>query len=338
MAKKEYTYEQIMSDLKAKQYAPIYFLMGEEPYYIDKIADYILENTLTPDEQEFNQTVLYGKDTDIRTVINCAKQFPMMSQYQVVVVKEAQNIKSFDDLVFYAQKPQMSTILVFCYKYGKADMRKKFISEVAKIGVIFESKKLYENQIAPFVTNYLKSKNTAIDTKAVAMITEFLGNDLGRIVGELDKLLITKPTDVKSITPELVEKNIGISKDYNNFELLAAIIKKDVLKANHIVCYFEQNLKDNPLVVTLTVLFNFFSNLMIYYYLPNKSDLAVASELRITPYFAKDYHTAARTFSGVKTMQIVGLIRTCDAKGKGIDNSSTSQGELLKELIYKILH
>ena len=338
MAKKDTTYEEIISDIRNRQFKPIYFLMGDEPYYIDKISDFILNNVLTEDEQEFNQTILYGKDVDIRTVIDTARRFPMMSEYQVIVVREAQNIKSFDDLVFYAQKPLLSTILVFCYKYGKMDMRKKYASEVAKIGVVYESKKLYESQIPAFITNYLRNKKVAIDEKAVIMLTEFLGNDLSRITSELDKLLITKPADAKSITPDLVEKNIGISKDFNNFELLTALIKKDALKAHRIVHYFEQNPKNNPLVVTLTVLFNFFSNLMLYYYLPDKNDSAVASALRITPYFTKDYHLAARSFSGVKTMQIVGLIRTCDAKGKGVDNSSVLQGELLKELVCRILH
>jgi len=338
MAKKETTYEEIISELKNRQFRPIYFLYGEEAYYIDKISDFILENVLTTDEREFNQTVLYGKDVDIRTVINYAKQFPMMSEYQVVVVKEAQNIKSFDDLQFYAQKPLNSTILVLCYKYGKPDMRKKFMTEVAKTGVTFESKKLYDNQIPTFIANYLRNKSVSIDTKATMMIAEFLGADLGRVVSELDKLLISKPANTQMITPELVEKNIGISKDFNNFELQAALINRNVLKANRIVHYFEQNPKDNPLVVTLTVLFGFFSNLFLYHYLPNKSPGTVAAELKINPYFTKDYELAARNFSGIKTMQIIALIRECDARGKGFGNVSASQGELLKELIYKILH
>jgi DNA polymerase-3 subunit delta len=338
MAKQEFTYDQIISDLKNKQYKPIYFLMGDEPYYIDKIADYILENVLTEDEKEFNQSILYGKDVDIRMVINTAKRFPMMSEYQVVVVKEAQNIKALDDLLYYAQKPLSSTILVFCYKYGKMDMRKKYAAEVAKAGVVYESKKLYDNQIPSFITSYLKTKKIGIEEKAVSMLTESLGNDLGRVVGELDKLLITKGTDVKTITPDLVEKNIGISKDFNNFELIDALTKRDVLKANRIVLYFAQNPKNNPLVVTMTVLFNFFSNLMLYYYLPDKSQGNVASELRISSFFVKDYQLAARNFTGVKTMEIIGLLRTCDAKGKGFGNVSASQEDLLKELIYKILH
>jgi DNA polymerase-3 subunit delta len=338
MAKKESTYEEILSDIENKQYKPIYFLMGEEPYYIDKIADFILDNVVPEDAREFDQTVLYGKDVDICSVINYAKRYPIISEYQVIVVKEAQNIKSFDDLLYYAQKPQTATILVFCYKYGKVDMRKKFVSETAKTGIIYESKKLYESQIPAFVKSYLAKKGVSIEEKAVLMITEFLGSDLSRIVGELDKLLITKPAGQKTITPDLVETNIGISKEYNNFELTNALVKKDAMKAQQIAHYFARNSKDNPLVVTLTVLFNFFSNLMLYYYLPNKSEGIVASELKISPFFVKEYQLAARNYSGVKTMQIVGLIRTYDAKGKGIDNNSVSQGDLLKELISKILH
>ncbi|MDR0872295.1 MAG: DNA polymerase III subunit delta [Prevotellaceae bacterium] len=338
MAKKETTYDEIMSELRNRHYSPIYFLMGEEPYYIDKISDYILETVLTADEREFNQTVLYGKDVDIRTVINTAKRFPMMAERQVVVVKEAQNIKNFEDLQFYAQKPLASTVLVFCYKYGKPDMRRKFISEVAKVGTMFESKKLYDNQIPTFISSYLRNKGVSIEPKATMMIAEFLGADLGRVVGELDKLLITKSADEKVITPDLVEKNIGISKDFNNFELQAALINRNVLKANQIAHYFEQNPKDNPLVVTLTVLFNFFSGLFLLYYLPVKSPSAIAAELKINPYFTKDYELALRNYPAKKVMDIIALIRTCDARGKGFGNPSASNGELLKELIYKILH
>lgn len=339
MAKQqELTYEQIISEVRNKEYRPIYFLMGEESYYIDKISDYILDHVLTEDEKEFNQTILYGKDVDIRTVINTAKRFPMMSERQVVVIKEAQNIKDLDELLFYAQKPLKSTVLVFCYKYGKLDMRKKFALEVAKVGLVYESKKIYDNQVPAFISSYLKNKKVGIEEKAIRMIADFLGTDLSKIVGELDKLLITKPADLNAITPDFVEKNIGISKDFNNFELLDALVQKDALKAHRIAQYFEQNPKNNPLVVTLTVLFNFFSNLMLYHYLPNKSQSVVASELKVNPYFVKDYVLAAKNYSGMKTFQVIALIRTYDAKGKGIDNGSASQGELLKELIVKILH
>ena len=338
MAKQTNDFQSVLSDLKQKNYKPIYFLMGEEPYYIDMISDYILNNVLDESEKEFNQMVLYGNDVDIKTVINTAKRFPMISPYLVVVVKEAQNIKNLDDLSFYLQKPQPSTILVFCYKYGKPDGRKKYVTEIEKTGVLFESKKMYDNQVPAFIVNYLKEKGTGIDPKATQILADYLGANLGNIVNELDKLMIGKPAGMNVITPELVEKNVGISKDFNNFELLNALITKEVFKANQIVFYFEQNPKNNPLVLTLTVLYNFFSNLMVYYYLKDKSQGAVARELGVNPYFVKDYQVAARNFNGWKTMEIISLLRTYDAKSKGVENVSASDGELLKELVYKMLH
>ncbi|MDR1698980.1 MAG: DNA polymerase III subunit delta, partial [Prevotellaceae bacterium] len=281
MAKQEYSYEQILAELKSRQFRPIYFLMGEEPYYIDLLTDYITENVLTPDEREFNQTIMYGKDVDIDTIINTAKRFPMMSDYQVVVVKEAQNIKNMDNLMYYLQKPLKSTILVFNYKNGTLDRRKKLTSEIDKAGILFESKKIYDNQVAGWINNYVRQKNISIDAKATMMLAEYLGTDLSRIVNELDKLLITKPADAKSITPELVEENIGISKDFNNFELLNAVIQKDVLKCNRIIQYFAQNPKNNPLVVTLTVLFNYFATLMLYHYQSDRGTDTLQRELGI---------------------------------------------------------
>ena len=338
MAKQANDYQSILSDLKQKKYKPVYFLMGEEPYYIDMISDYILDNVLEESEKEFNQMVLYGNDVDVKTVINTAKRFPMMSPYQVVVVKEAQNIKNLDELSFYLQKPQPSTILVFCYKYGKPDGRKKFVTEIDKTGVLFESKKMYDNQVPTFIVNYLKEKGVSIDPKATQILADYLGTNLGNIVNELDKLVIGKPAGMNAITPELVEKNVGISKDFNNFELLNALTTKNIFKANQIVFYFEQNPKNNPLVLTLTVLYNFFSNLMVYYYLPDKSQGAVARDLGVNPYFVKDYQAAARNFNGWKTMEIISLLRTYDAKSKGVENASAPDGELLKELVYKMLH
>lgn len=336
---KETIYEEIARNLKNKIYAPVYFLMGEEDYYIDRIADYILEHVLTETEKEFNQTVLYGSDTDIATVINAAKRYPMMSKYQVLVVKEAQNLKNLEELSYYLKKPMPSTILVICYKHGSLDKRKKLTVELDKAGVLFESKKLKDAQLPGFITSYLKRKQVEIEPKASEMMAEFVGTDLNRMAGELEKLIITLPKGQRRITPEQIERNIGISKDFNNFELRNALIEKDVFKANQIVKYFEENPKNNPLQVTLAVLFNFFSNLMLAYYAPEKNEQGIAAQLSLrSPWQARDYQAAMHRYTGVKVMRIIEAIRQCDVRSKGVGNASISDGELLRELVYLILH
>ncbi|MBP8903805.1 MAG: DNA polymerase III subunit delta [Paludibacteraceae bacterium] len=332
------TYEQIMTDLRRKAYRPVYFLMGEEAYYIDQISDYIQNNILDESEVDFNLSILYGKDVDIDTVINAAKRYPMMAEFQVVIVKEAQLIKDWESLSYYLAKPLKSTILCFCYKYGKPDGRRIWVQDLNKHAVVFESKKLYDNQIGQWIRNYLGEKKVRITEKAEMMLTEFLGTDLSKIANELDKLLITKAPNELQITPELIEKNIGISKDFNVFELQDALIKKDILKVNRIVRYFGENKKSNPIQMVLAQLFNFFSNLMMFHYLPDKSPAVVASELKVNPYFTKDYIQAAKSFNAWKTMQIISEIRTTDARSKGIDDTGTESAYLLKELTFKILH
>lgn len=340
MAKQEYTYEGIIRELHTKQYRPVYYLMGDEPFYIDKIADYIADNVLTDTEKEFNQTILYGGDIDnVSTIINAAKRYPMMSEYQVIIVKEAQSIPGMEELVYYLQKPLKSTILVICHKHGTLDKRKKLAAEIEKAGILFESKKLKDAQLPTFITSYIKQKGYDIDPKATAMLAEFVGADLSRLVGEMEKLIITTSKNSTKITPEQIEKNIGISKDYNNFELRSALIEKDVLKANKIVKYFEENPKTNPIQVTLSLLFSFFANLMMAYYAPEKSEQGIASFVGLkAPWQAKEYMIAMRRYSGVKTMQIINEIRTTDAKSKGVENSSLSDADLLRELVFKILH
>lgn len=339
MAKKEITYEDITKDLRAGKYYPVYYLMGEESYYIDKISDYVIDNILTEEEKEFNLTVLYGMDTTISTVINAAKRYPMMSKYQVVVVKEAQSMRHMEELSFYLQKPLDSTILVLCHKHGVLDKRKKLAAELERSGILFESKKIKEAQLPVFITSYLKQKNIDIEPKAVAMVADFVGTDLSRLTGELDKLAITLPVGQSRVTPDLIEKNIGISKDYNNFELRSALIEKDILRANKIIKYFEENPKTNPIQMTLSLLFGFFSNLMLAYYAPEKSEQGIATMLGLrTPWQAREYLIAMRKFSGLKTMDIIGEIRCADAKSKGVGNSSASQGDILRELVFKILH
>ena len=338
MAKQETSYEQILTDLRKKVYSQVYFLMGEEPYYIDVLSDFIQNNILSDTEKEFDQTILYGKDVDINTVINAAKRYPMMGTHQVLIVKEAQLIKDWDNLVHYLSKPLKSTILVFCYKYGTPDKRKKWVLELNKVATVYESSKLRDYEVGSWISKYCKSKNVAIDEKAAAMLSDFLGTDLSKLVHELEKLVLTKPAGMQNITPELVEKNIGISKDFNVFELQAALINRDVLKANRIIHYFSENKKANPMVLVLAQLFKFFSELMLYHYLPDKSQGAVASELKINPYFVKDYQKASQVFGAWKTMNIISFIRDTDSRYKGIDNPSTDEGDLLKELIFKILH
>lgn len=336
---KEITYEEIVRNLKNRVYSPVYFLMGEEDYYIDRISDYIMDTVLSEVEKEFNLTVLYGADTDMAGVINAAKRYPMMSEHQVIVVKEAQGLKGMEDLVYYLQKPLLSTILVFCYKHGTLDRRKKITAEIEKAGVLFESKKFKDTQLPGFISSFLKRKKVEIEPKASEMIAEFVGTDLNRLAGELEKLIITLPPGATRITPEQIERNIGISKDYNNFELRSALIEKDVLKANRIVKYFNDNPKNNPLQLTLAVLFNFFSNLMLAYYAPEKTEQGIAAQLGLrSPWQSREYMAAMRRYKGIKVMQIIEAIRTCDAKSKGIDNSSMSDGDLLKELVYVILH
>ena len=336
---KETTYEEIARDLKNRVYKPVYYLMGEESYYIDRISDYIAQTVLTEEEREFNQTILYGVDTDVASIINAAKRYPMMSEYQVVIVKEAQNEKKIEELSYYLQKPLMSTILVICHKNGVLDKRKKLAAEISKIGVLFESKKMKDAQLPGFIASYLKRKQVDIEPKASEMMAEFVGTDLNRMAGELDKLIITLPAGSRRITPEQIDRNIGVSKDYNNFELRNALLTRDVLKANKIIKYFEENPKTNPIQSTLSVLFGFFSNLMLAYYAPDKTEQGIANQLSLQPTWkAKEYMAAMRVYSGVKCMQIIGEIRYCDARSKGVDNASISDGDLLRELVYKILH
>lgn len=339
MARKEWTSDEILKELKSGKYRPIYYLMGEESYYIDQIADYISDNILNEIEKEFNLTVIYGIDTDVATIINAAKRYPMMSERQVVIVKEAQSIRNMEELVFYLQKPLESTILVICHKHGTLDRKKRLAAEVEKCGILFDSKKIKESQLPTFISLYLKKRNIDIETKAVVMIADFVGSDLSRLTGELEKLIITLPKGQTRITPNLIEKNIGISKDYNDFELRSALIAKDTLKANKIIKYFAENPRTNPIQMTLSILFGFFSNLMLAYYAPEKTEQGITNMLGLrNTWQARDYIAAMYKYHGVKTMQIIGEIRYADAKSKGVDNSSLSDGEILRELIFKILH
>ncbi|PLX19385.1 MAG: DNA polymerase III subunit delta [Marinilabiliales bacterium] len=332
-------FNQIISDLKNKIYKPIYFLSGDEPYFIDLITKYIHDNVLSDAEKSFNQTVLYGKEAEIHTVINTAKRFPMMANYQVVIVKEAQNIKKIEDLIHYAENPLNSTLLVINYKYKTLDKRKKLYKAIQQKGVLFESKKLYENEVTSWINAYLKNRNRTIDPSAGMLLTEYLGTDLSKTANELDKLIITLPDGEFNITTNHIERNIGISKDYNNFELHKALTQKNVLKANRIVNYFSHNQKDNPFTLTISTLYHFYSKVLTYHFVKNKNDKRnVAATLKVNPYFVGDYEKAARNYNPKKTVEVISLLREYDLKSKGYQNVSTSHGELLKELVYKILH
>lgn len=332
------TYEKIITDIQNKKLSPVYFLAGEESYFIDKISDYIAENVLTESEKSFNQVILYGKDLDVAAVINAAKRFPMMASHQVVIIKEAQNIKNIDDLIYYISKPLNSTILVINYKYKSLDKRKKLYQSVLENGVYFDSKKLYDDKIPGWITSYLSEKNVTIDPGSCMLLVEFLGSDLGKIANELDKLVITLPQGEKRINSGHIEKNVGISKDYNNFELNKALGQKNVLKANRIINYFARNQKDNPMVLTIAMLYSYFNKVMLYHFIKDKSRKNAAAVLKVNPFFIADYEIAARNYNAAKVFQIIGLLREYDLKSKGYGNVSSDNGELLKELIYRILH
>ena len=330
-------YKEIISSISNKDFHPVYFLMGEEAFYIDKISDYISDNVLESQEKEFNQSVLYGKEVDVAQIIAEAKQFPFGATHRVVIVKEAQNIKNIDELESYLDNPQPSTLLVICYKYKKLDKRKKFTKSLAKKALLFESKKLYNNQVPDWITKYLSEKGYKIEEKAAFMLAEFLGIELSNISNELDKLMVIVKKEEK-ITANIIEKNIGISKDYNIFEFQQALGKKDILKSNQIVNHFSANPKAHPLVVTLGMLFSFFQKLMTYHSIKDKNKNNVATELKVSPYFVNQYSSAARNYSQSKLFDIFTHLKQYDLKSKGVNNTSTVDGELLKELVYKILH
>ncbi|CAM1333677.1 DNA polymerase III subunit delta [Tenacibaculum aestuariivivum] len=327
----------IISDIKEGNLKPIYFLMGEEPYYIDKISDYIENNVLDESEKGFNQVVMYGRDVTIDEVIASAKRYPMMADKQVIIVKEAQDLsRTIDKIEAYAANPQLSTVLVFNYKYKKLDKRKKSYKTIAKNGLIYESKKLYDNQVADWIRRVLGRKKYNIEPKASQMLVEFLGTDLSKISNELDKLtsVLSKNT---IITDKHIEQNIGISKDFNNFELRKSVGQKDIVKANRIIKYFAQNPKNNPLVMTISLLNSFFTQLLMYHGLKDKSKGSVAKNLGVNPYFVDDYSTAAKNYPMRKVSQIIGLLREADIKSKGV-GANQSSADILKELLFKILH
>ena len=328
--------KQIVADIRNGNIKPIYFLFGEEPYYIDKISQFIEKNILTEEEKGFNQMVLYGKEASIDEIVGNAKRYPMMAERQVVIVKEAQELsRTIEQLVDYVENPQPTTVLVICYKYKKLDKRKKLYKSVSKHGVLFESKKLYENQVSEWLRKVLHGKGYSISHKAAIVLVEYLGTDLSRISKELDKLTLVLPKE-SQITPADIEEHIGISKDYNNFELKKAIGERNVVKATRIVNYFAQNPKDNPFVLTVSLLHNFFSQLLQYHGLNDHSPKNVASALRVNPYFVGEYQIAAKNYPMKKVSSIISHLREMDLKGKGVGATAVPQSDLLKELMVKI--
>ena len=335
------TFEGIMADLKAGNFVPVYYLMGDEPYYIDKIADYIAEHALQPEDRDFNQMVMFGSDVNAAQVADLARRYPMMAERQVVIVKEAQNIKQTDQLEKYFKQPMPSTILVMCHKNGTIDGRKReYVKAIKQAGVLFESKKMRDRDLLPFIERYLQSREVSIDPKSTQMIADAIGADLSRLTSELDKVVLSLPAESRRVTPQVVEDQIGVSKEFNAFELRDAIVNRNVYKANQIIKYFDENPKAGSIYAFLPMLFNFFQNLIIAFYSPNRtSQEGVAEWLELrSPWAAKDYMTGMRNFSAMKVMQIIDKIREIDAKSKGLDNPNTPPGELMKELIFYILH
>lgn len=330
-------HKDIIANISKRIFHPVYLLTGEEPYYIDLISDYIEENVLNESEREFNQLVFYGRDTDMSAIVSNCKRYPMMASHFVVSIREAQELDNFDVLEAYLDKPLESTILVISYKYKKFDGRTKLAKKIKERGVFFESPKIYDNKVPDWILNYLKERSRSITPKASILLTEFLGTNLGKIANELDKMLINLK-EGETIDENIIEQNIGISKDYNIFELQKALGQKNVLKANMIVKYFAANLKENPLLKVIPILHQYFVKLMVYHQLQDKSQQIAAAALGVHPFLVKEYQEACRNISFSKLTEIISILREYDMRAKGLYNESTPEGELMRELVYKILH
>ena len=341
MAQPTVTYDSIMKDLQERKFRPVYYLMGDESYYIDQISNWIAENVLQPEERDFNQTFLFGSDVNASQIVDAAKRYPMMSEYQVLIVKEAQNVKNTEPMEKYFKAPMPTTILVLCHKNGSIDGRKReYVKAIQQAGVLFESKKLRDRDLPSFIEGYLKAHEASIDPKSTQIIADSIGADLSRLTSELDKVLLSLPADHRRVTPQVVEDQIGVSKDFNSYELRDAIVNRNIFKANQIIKYFDDNPKAGNIYSFLPMLFNYFQNLMIAYYCPQKgSQEALAQWLDLkSPWGARDYITGMKNYSGMKVLQIISKIREIDAKSKGLDNPNTPAGELMKELIFFTFH
>lgn len=333
-------FQTIKQQISQKEYKPVYFLHGTESYFIDAIADELEANVLGAAEKAFNQSIFYGKEIDARTLIDTCYRYPMMSPYQVVIVKEAQEMKTLNDLANYVEKPVQTTILVLCHKHKKFSLSSGLGKSLKKAALVFEAKSLYDNQVPDWIQHYLKEKKRNIQSEAANLVGEYLGTELSKITNELEKLVINLPEGT-TITAKHIEEYIGISKDYNIFELQKALGTRDIFKATRIVIYFNSNPKKNPLVLVISSLYGFFSKLLMLYAVPKLSDDEVVKTLELrSAYFLKDYRQATKYYSAAKVATIIGILREYDLKSKGIDFNSTNtdEGELLREMIWKILH
>lgn len=331
-------FEIILHDLRKKVYHPIYLLQGEEPFFIDEVSNYIEKNVLTETEKSFNQTIFYGKDTEPQTIAEASLRYPMMAERQVIIVKEAQSLRNIENLAFYAAKPMPSTILVLNYKYKTLDSRTKLSKAIKEKGVILTTKKMYESHVPAWIGNYLKQNGYSIQPQASQILADSLGADLGKIANELNKLMIAV-TDTRQITPAHIEKNIGFSKDFNLFELQDALGSKNIFKANQIINHLGANPQQNPLQVTIAVLFGYFSKLFAFHFLKDKSEQGVINTIGGHPFYIKKIIAAAKNYTPTKLYEIMGILREYDLKSKGMNVSTmVESAELQKEMIYKILH
>ena len=334
--------KKIMSDLRSKKYAPVYFLQGEETFYIDLIANFIEANALPESDRSFNQVIVYGKDASMATILTHAKRFPMMAERQVVIVKEAQDIQDINKetgsklLLDYLKNPAPTTILVFCHKHKSLDKRKELGKKIDQYTTALNCKKIYDNQLPEFVAEYAHERKVSIDDRAVMALCEYVGNDLHRLTNEIDKLMITSQGN--SISLEQVMNGVGVSKEYNIFELQKAIIRKDTLLANKIVNYFEANTRKNPMIPVVAFLYSFFSKLLAASQCPDKSDKGLVSSLKISPYAAKDYVLALRQYPAEKIIYTISSLKEADLKLKGVNSGSDTEGQILRELVFKILY
>ena len=332
----------IISELEKKIYKPVYILSGDEHYYIDLISDFIAQNVLSESEKAFNLSILYGKDVDVQAIVETSRRFPMMANQQVVIVKEAQQIKKLEGLDVYMKAPQKSTILVICLKLAPGvklnEKVKRLYAAAGKIGIAIDSKRLYDYQVPGWITTYLSKKGYSIAPKTAELLTDFLGNDLSKVVNELDKLLVTMPTGNTQITTEHIEKNIGISKDFNRFELTAALGLRDLVKVNRIVDHFAKNPAANPFVVTANVIHQYFVKIFKCHFVDDKSERNLSVMLGVNPFFVSEFLRAARIYNPRKCVQIFEILRDYDLRSKGLNNQSVSGGDLLKELVFKIMH